>query len=228
MFFIDYWYFVLVVPAILLGLIAQAKVSSTFNKYSKVSTRNGYTAAEVARQILDRNGLYQISINRVSGELTDHYDPRTQTVNLSDSVYNSRSVASIGVAAHEVGHAIQHAQNYAPMQLRSSIIPITNFGSSVAPIMIILGFIFFRPLVPIGIILFSTVALFQLVTLPVEFNASRRALRTLDQYGILTSDELSGSKKVLTAAALTYVAALIVSLANILRLVLIYTSRRDD
>lgn len=228
MFFMDYWYIVLVVPTLIFGMIAQSMVSSSFKKYSGVRTRKGYTAAEVARQILDRNGLNHIPVVPIRGELTDNYNPQTQTVNLSESVYNSSSVASIGVAAHEVGHAIQHAKGYVPIKIRSAIIPITNFGSGISPFLILLGLLLgINSLAILGVILFSTVAIFQLVTLPVEFNASRRALRTLDNDGILTGDELSGAKKVLTAAAMTYVAALITSLANLLRLILI-VGRRDD
>lgn len=228
--FLDYWYIVLVVPTLILGLIAQAMVSSTFNKYSKVRSTSGYTAAEVARMILDRNGLHNVSVVRISGNLTDNYNPQTQTVSLSDSVYNSTSVASIGVAAHEVGHAIQHAREYTPIKIRTAIIPITNFGSSISPILILLGILLgMQSLAVVGVILFSTVAIFQLVTLPVEFDASHRALKTLGNDGILNQVELKGARKVLSAAAMTYVAALITTLANLLRLVLIVSgSRRDD
>lgn len=228
--FLDYWYIVLVVPTLILGLIAQAMVSSTFNKYSKVRSMSGYTAAEVARMILDRNGLHNVSVVRISGNLTDNYNPQTQTVSLSDSVYNSTSVASIGVAAHEVGHAIQHAREYTPIKIRTAIIPITNFGSSISPILILFGILLgMQSLAVVGVILFSTVAIFQLVTLPVEFDASHRALKTLGNDGILNQVELKGARKVLSAAAMTYVAALITTLANLLRLVLIVSgSRRDD
>lgn len=229
MFFIDYWYLVLVVPTLILGMIAQSMVSSSFKKYSRVYSRTGYTASEVARQILSRNGLSHIQVVPIRGELTDNYNPQTQTVSLSESVYNSNSVASIGVAAHEVGHAIQHAKGYTPIKIRSAILPITNFGSSISPILILLGLVLgMNSLAIFGVILFSTVALFQLVTLPVEFNASKRALQTLKQDGILVGDELSGARKVLSAAAMTYVAALITSLANLLRLVLIVGRNRDD
>lgn len=226
-FYIDYWYIVLVLPALIIGLIAQLKVSSTFNRYSKITSRRGITAAQVSRRLLDENGLQSISIERVAGNLTDHYDPTADVIRLSESVYDSTSVAAIGVAAHETGHAIQHAEEYTPMRIRSAIIPVTKFGSSVAPILIILGFVFYEPMIPIGIILYSLVAIFQLVTLPVEFNASRRALSTLESDGILESDELDGAKKVLSAAALTYVAALLTSVATILRYVMLYRNRRD-
>ena len=228
MFFIDYWYIVLVVPAILLGLLAQSMVSADFNKYSKIRTSYGYTAEQVARQILDQNGLYNVQIQRIQGNLTDNYNPQTNIVSLSDSVYGNNSIAAIGVAAHEVGHAIQHAKGYFPIKVRQAIIPVTNFGSTISPFLIILGFLLgSTPLAMLGVILFSTVAVFQLVTLPVEFNASHRALNTLDSFGILTRDEISGARAVLTAAAMTYVAALITSLAQLLRLILILSQDRD-
>ena len=225
--FIDYWYIVLVLPAILLGLIAQIGVKVTYSKYAKVGNARGMTADEVARRILDSNGLHDVAINRVGGELTDHYDPRSRTVNLSQSVYGNTSVAAIGVAAHEVGHAIQHSKNYVPMRVRSAIIPVTNIGSTISPIVILLGFLFsYEPLIYFGIGLYSLVALFQLVTLPVEFNASRRALVTLEHDGILSHAENAGARKVLTAAAMTYVAALVVTLMHILRLILIFGGGR--
>ena len=230
MFWIDYWYIVLVLPAMILGLIAQVKVKSTFEKYSTVYSRRGYTGADIARRILDKNGLYDVRVERIAGHLTDHFDPRENVVRLSESVYDSSSVASIGVAAHEVGHAIQYAKNYAPMKVRSAIIPVTRFGSTVAPLLIMLGFLaYIDPLIIVGVILYSTIALFQLVTLPVEFNASRRALATLDREGILDREsELSGAKRVLSAAAMTYVTALIMSLAYILRFLLLFAGRRRD
>ncbi len=227
-FFIDYWYLVLVLPAMILAIGAQIKVKTTYSKYSKVRNDRGYTAAQVARMILDKNGLYDVKIERVSGDLTDHFDPRTNVVRLSQSVHDSVSVAAIGVAAHEVGHAVQYAESYAPMKLRSAIIPVTNIGASLSPLFILIGALMvFYPLIYFGIILYSLMAVFQLVTLPVEFNASARALRTLDRDAILSRDEVGSAKKVLGAAAMTYVAALIVSLANILRLLLIFGGRRD-
>ncbi len=228
-FFVDYWYLVLVIPAVLIATIAQARVSSTFKKYSSVMTAGGRTAAEVARMILDKNGLYDVSIECVRGDLTDHYDPRSNTVRLSDPVYNSHSVASIGVAAHEIGHAIQHAEGYAPIKLRTAIIPVTNFGASISPLFIILGLAMGSyPLAIFGVVLYSLMAVFQLITLPVEFNASARALKTLDADAILTTDEVKDARKVLSAAAMTYVAALLVSLAQILRLLIIVGGRRRD
>ena len=225
-FYMDYWYLILVVPTIIIAIIAQNKVTTTFRKYSKQKSTMGFTAAEVTRRILDSNGLYNVAIERVSGNLTDHYDPRTNVIRLSDSVYDSNSVAAIGVAAHEAGHAVQHAEKYLPIKIRNSIVPIANFGSSFAPILIILGIIFsFEPIVWIGIILYSAIAIFQLVTLPVEFNASSRALNTLGAMAILSDEELEGSKKVLSAAAMTYVAALITTLANLLRFILLTRGR---
>ena len=225
-FYMDYWYLVLVLPTIIIAIIAQNKVTTTFRKYSKKKSTMGFTAAEVTRRILDSNGLYNVAIERVSGNLTDHYDPRTNVIRLSDSVYDSNSVAAIGVAAHEAGHAVQHAEKYLPIKIRNSIVPIANFGSSFAPILIILGIIFsFEPIVWIGIILYSAIAIFQLVTLPVEFNASSRALNTLGAMAILSDEELEGSKKVLSAAAMTYVAALITTLANLLRFILLTRGR---
>ncbi len=228
-FFIDYWYIVLVLPAIILATVAQIKVKTTYSKYSKEMNARGYTAAQVARMILDKNGLYDVKIERVSGDLTDHFDPRTNVVRLSQSVHDSTSVAAIGVAAHEVGHAVQYAESYAPMKLRGAIIPVTNIGASFSPIIMLVGiFMGVYPLIYFGIALYSLMAVFQLVTLPVEFNASARALRTLDRDAILTRDEVGSAKKVLAAAAMTYVAALLVSLANILRLLLIFGGGRRD
>lgn len=221
--------YIVVIPAIIFALIAQIMVKSTFSKYSKESNQHGYTAKEVARKILDDNGLYNVSIEYIGGELTDHYDPTSNVVRLSDSVYNSTSVAAIGVAAHEVGHAIQHAKGYTPIKIRQAIIPITQIGSRLAVPLVLLGLIFgaFRFLVPVGIFLYAGVVLFQAVTLPVEFNASGRALRTLDENVILYKDEVRMAKKVLTAAALTYVAAMFSSLMSLLRLILIANRRRN-
>jgi len=227
-FYIDQYYILLIVPTMLFAFWAQSKVKSTFNKYSRVMSSRGYTAAEVCRQILDRNGLYHVRIEHIAGNLTDHFDPTTNVVRLSDSVYNSRSVASIGVAAHEVGHAIQYAVGYVPIKIRAAIIPVTNFGSKLSMPMILLGFVFgWQPLVNLGIVLFSLMTLFQLVTLPVELNASGRALRTLDADGILYGEEVKQAKSVLTAAALTYVAALLTSAAQLLRLILLYGRRNN-
>ena len=228
MFFYDYYYFVLVIPAILISLFAQMKVTSTYKKYSQIMSRNAKTATEVTRMILDMNGLNNVRIESVSGKLTDHYDPKANVIRLSDSVRSDISVASIGVAAHEAGHAIQHAQGYMPIKFRNAIVPVANIGSKLSIPLILLGIILsFEPLVTFGIAAFSLVLLFQVVTLPVEFNASRRALLTLSNNNILQGEELSGAKRVLSAAALTYVAAVITSLAQILRLILINRNRRN-
>ncbi len=225
---IDSLYLILVLPAILFSLWAQTKVQGTFSRYQKVRSYSGYTGADVARRILDDNGLYNVRIEHIKGSLTDHYDPREQVVRLSESVYGSNSIAALGVAAHETGHAVQHATGYGPLNIRNAIIPVTNFGSQLAVPLIFLGFLLsIEPLIGIGIVCFATVTVFQLITLPVEFDASARAMRTLDEDGILQGEEVSQTRKVLTAAALTYVAALIVSAAQLLRLVLLFNRRRD-
>jgi len=225
-FYMDYWYLILVVPTIIIAIIAQTRVSSTFNKFSKKMSRMGLSAAEVTRRILDNNGLHNVAVERVSGNLTDHYDPKANVIRLSDSVYNSSSVAAIGVAAHEAGHAVQHAEQYTPIKVRNSLVPVANLGCNLAPFIIIFGILLsVEPLVWTGIILYSAIALFQLVTLPVEFNASSRALTTLSSMAILDDSELSAAKKVLSAAALTYVAALLTTLANLLRFILLAQRR---
>ena len=229
MFYYDYYYIVLIIPAMLLGAFAQWKVSSTFNRYKTVNSYRRITAAEVARRILDANGLQHIRIEHVRGNLTDHYDPGNNVIRLSDSVYNSTSIASIGVAAHETGHAIQYAQNYMPIKLRNAIVPIANLGSTLSLPLILFGILIdMSGLVTFGIVAFSMVALFQLITLPVEINASNRALAILEERRFLEGDELKGAQKVLTAAALTYVAALVTSLAQLLRLILLYGKRNND
>ncbi len=226
-FYFDPYYLFLVIPAVLIALWAQVNVSSTFRKYNNVRNVKGVTADEVARRILDDNGLYNVQIERVSGNLSDHYDPRSNVVRLSDSTYGNSSVGAIGVAAHEVGHAIQHATGYLPIKIRQAIIPVTQIGSSIAIPLAILGIIMsWNVLVTIGILLFSAVVLFQLVTLPVEFNASSRAMKTLETQNILEGGELVGAKRVLRAAALTYVAALIVAIANLVRLIALSNRRR--
>ncbi len=234
------WTVLVLIPAMIFAFWAQINVQMTFSRFKQVRNRRGLTAADVARRILDANGLNYVQIQRVSGELTDHYDPRAQVVRLSDSVYDSTSVAAIGVAAHEVGHACQHAEDYVPLRIRSAIIPMTRIGSMLAMPVFILGLLFAQlslygnmvgdVFMMLGILLFSLSTLFQLVTLPTEFNASARALKTLESYGILDEDELVGARSTLRAAALTYVAALASSLASLLRLLLIFggsRSRRD-
>ena len=226
MFYIDTYYIVLIIPTIILSLYAQMKVSSTFNKYSNVINAKGLTGAQVARKILDANGLTHVEVKPTRGNLTDNYNPIDKTVNLSESVYNSTSVAALGVAAHESGHAVQHATSYGPLSFRTAIFPVVRISSTAAIPLAILGFILgFEPLVDIGIILFSAVVLFHIVTLPVEFNASKRAIYVLENYGILTPDENDGAKKVLSAAAMTYLASALAAIANLIRLILI--SRED-
>ncbi len=236
MFFygIDWTYIVLVLPAVIFAMIASAMVNSTFDRYSKVRNQRGLTGAEAARRILDAAGLSNVSIERASGKLSDHYDPRANVVRLSDSVYDQPTPAAVGVAAHECGHAIQHATGYLPIKIRNAIIPITNIGSKLSIPLIILGLILTAwsqnaiYVAYIGVALFSLCVLFQLVTLPTEFNASRRAVRTIDDMGLLAGDDLTACKKVLTAAAMTYVAALAVSLMQLIRLLLIVGRNRRD
>lgn len=220
-FFIDYWYLILVVPALLVSVWAQFKVKSTYAKYSDTLVSNGMTGADVTRYIQQVNGFHT-DIQAVAGELSDHFDPRTNVVRLSEGVYGRSTVAAIGIAAHETGHALQHAEGYGPVKLRTAMVPVTNFASGLSPILILLGIVMsMDALAYVGIALFSMATLFQLVTLPVEFNASARAVAALESSGQFTEDELKGVKKVLTAAALTYVAALLVSLMTLLRLILI-------
>lgn len=225
----DIYYFILIIPALLFGLWAQSQVNANFQKFSRVGTMRGMTGAQAAEYILQQNGIYDVQIRHVSGHLSDNFNPRNKTINLSDSVYNSTSIAAIGVAAHEAGHAVQHAVNYAPIRIREMIIPVTQIGSWLYLPIIMVGFLFSsQALVNVGILLFSTLAIFQLVTLPVEFDASGRAIKTLESSGILYGEEITGAKKVLKAAALTYVAALVSSLAQLLRLILIFGGRRRD
>ena len=226
-YYYDYSYLIYVVPALVISMIAQWKVQSTFKKYSTVYTRRGVTAAEVTRQILDAAGLYNIRIEHIAGNLTDHYDPKAGVIRLSDSVYSSASVAAIGVAAHEAGHAVQYQCGYGPIKFRNAFLPVANIGSKLSMPLILLGFILaLDPLVMFGIILFSAIVLFQLVTLPVEFNASKRAQLTLSDMGMLSDEECGYSKKVLSAAAMTYVAAVITSVMQLLRLLSIFSKKR--
>lgn len=226
--FFDYYYFILVMPALFFAMWAQGRVSTTFNRFSKMRTNSGMTGYEAARRILDANGLRHVTIERVAGKLSDHYDPRQNVIRLSDEVFNANSVAAVGVAAHEAGHAVQYAKNYFPIKVRSAIIPISQIGSTLSMPLVILGFFMqTQPLVNLGLVLFATVTVFQLVTLPVEFNASARAVKALEMGGSVGDEELYGVRKVLSAAALTYVAALAVSLANLLRLVMLFGRRND-
>lgn len=226
---IDRYYLLLVVPAILFSMIAQAKVNSAFSRYSGVRTRRGITGADAARAVLQINGVSDVRIERVSGNLTDHYDPRTNVIRLSESVYNADSIAAVGVAAHEAGHAVQYAYGYLPIRVRSAIVPVTQLGSSLSVPLIFAGLIFnAAALIKIGLLFFFFAVVFQLVTLPVEFNASNRAIDAIAATRILTEDELPGAQKTLSAAALTYVAALLVALAQFLRLLLLFGGRRRD
>ena len=228
----DWTYLVIVLPCILLSLLASAQVNSTFKRYSnQISTRR-ITGADAAQRVLNANGVWGVRIERVSGNLTDHYDPKRNVIRLSDSVYSSCSTAAIGVACHEAGHAVQYAQNYFPIKIRAAIIPITNFGSKLAMPLILLGLVLSFmanlsfTLVYLGIGCFALSLVFQLITLPVEFNASRRAMETIDQAELLTAEERRGAKKTLKAAAMTYVAAVAVALAQLLRLILLFGGRR--
>ena len=227
---IDMYYIVLVVPCIILAFWAQASVKSTFSRYERVLSRRGLTGAQAAEAVLRQNGVTGVRVEWVAGKLTDHFDPRTNTIRLSNAVYSSTSVASIGVAAHEAGHAVQYAVGYIPIRLRAAIIPATQLGSMAAFPLILLGlFMNSGWLIDVGILAFALSTVFQLVTLPVEINASRRALAAIEQGGLLAPDEYPMAKKTLTAAAMTYVAALAVSLAQLLRLLLIFGGRgRDD
>lgn len=218
-----------IIPLVVLTLIAGFVVQFRFAKYSKENNLSGLTGAQAARKILDEHGLFDVAIVRIEGNLTDNFNPKTNVVSLSPKVHDGNTIAAVAVAAHEVGHAIQHARDYFPMKVRSAIIPATNFGAGISPLILIIGVIFMSdPLIIAGIALYSLTAVFQLVTLPVEFNASRRALETLDNYGILERDELPQVRKVLGAAAMTYVASLLVSLMYILRLVMIFGGGRRN
>lgn len=234
MYYPFYWdptYF-LVLIGVVLSLLASAKVKSTYARYSKVRSMSGITGAEAARRLLNSQGIYDVTIEHVSGNLTDHYDPSTKTLRLSDAVYGSASVAAIGVAAHECGHAVQHDVNYSPLAIRGALVPVANIGANIAWPLIIIGLLIggsgSSVLCQIGILLFSAAVLFQLVTLPVEFNASSRAVKLLDQTGILSGEELGATKKVLGAAALTYVAAAATMILQLLRLLIIVGGRRRN
>lgn len=227
----DWTYVYLVLPCLILSLWASAHVNSTFRRYSKQHSLRGITGADAAARVLAANGVRGVRIEHISGNLTDHYDPSSNVIRLSDNVYGSTSTAAIGVACHEAGHAVQYAQQYAPIKLRSAIIPVTNFGSRLAMPLILVGLLFSSLgelsnfFIYLGIACFGLSLVFQLVTLPVEFNASRRALAAIEQSGILTDEERAGARKTLTAAALTYVAATAVSLAQLLRLLMLFGNR---
>ncbi len=217
----------IMIPVFIFALICQARVKSSFNKYSKVANRRGMTGADAAYRLLMLNGITDVRIKRIGGTLTDYYDPKAKEICLSEDVFSSRSVAAIGVACHEAGHACQHSQGYFPLKIRNAVIPMTNIGSMLGiPLALIGMFINSEPIIYIGLILYSAVAVFQLITLPVEFNASKRALNIIDANGFLEGEEYTGAKKVLTAAALTYVASLASALATLLRLFLVMNRRR--
>lgn len=221
------WTYLLVIAGALLSLIASYNVKASYKKYARIASMRGMTGAEVAMRILEANNVRGVQVRHVSGELTDHYDPRTQTVNLSDSVYGSTSVAALGVAAHECGHVMQHETGYTPIKIRTALVPAANIGSRFGIYIVILGLILaFEPLTTIGIWVFSLAVLFQIVTLPVEFDASRRALAMLEGYGMLGQEEVGGARKVLTAAALTYVAAAASSVMQLARLIILRNRRR--
>lgn len=228
-YYYDPTYFLVIIAA-LISMIASMRVNSTFQKYSKVRCASGMTGADVARRILSLSGITDVEVEHVSGRLSDHYDPRRKVLRLSDSVFNSQSVAALGVAAHECGHAIQHQKNYAPLGLRSLLVPVASLGSNLGIPLVIAGLIFgaLDFLIPIGIWIFIFAVLFQVVTLPVEFNASRRAIRVLGDYGLMQREEIGIVKKVLGAAAMTYVAAAAASILQLLRLVILAGGRRDN
>ena len=230
----DWTYIVIILPCMLLSLWASSRVNTTFKKYSTQYSLRRLTGADAARRVLSSHGVHNVRIERVSGNLTDHFDPKTNVIRLSDSVYDNTSTAAIGVACHEAGHAVQYAQNYGPIKLRAAIVPVTNLGSKLAMPLILLGLVlsflgnFSYTLVYLGIACFSLSVVFQLITLPVEFNASHRALRAIEDGQILTEDELKGARKTLSAAAMTYVAATAVAMAQLLRLLILFGGRRRD
>lgn len=227
-FYYDTIYWIVLIPVLLLSVYAQAQVSGSFNRYSQVRNRRHITGAQAAYEVLRANGVMDVAIRPCRGKLTDHYDPRDNTIYLSEPVYNADTVAAVGVAAHEAGHAVQYAVGYGPVRLRSAIIPVTQFGSQFAFIALLLGLVLYvQPLFAVGIVLFATTTVFQLVTLPVEFDASARALGTIEGGALLEEDECKGAAKVLRSAALTYVAALLMSLLQLLRYLLIFSGRNN-
>ena len=225
----DLTYFIFMIPCLILSIYCSAKVNSTFAKYSKIANRRGLTGAQAAYQVLTANGVTGVRIERVSGKFTDHFDPRTNVIRLSESVYDSPTVAAVGVAAHEAGHAVQHAQDYLPNKIRSAIVPVANIGSKLSWIFIFVGFLLpvqYNFVITLGIVFFSFSVLFTLVTLPVEFDASKRALAAIQGSNLLYDDEYTGAKKTLSAAAMTYVAAAATAIAQLLRLLLLASRRR--
>ncbi len=227
LFFIDKWYLILVVPALIVTFWAQIKVQTTFKKYNQIGTRGGLTGAEASAAIQRQNGIH-VPLEMVKGSLSDHYDPRANVIRLSETVYGVRSIAAVGVAAHETGHALQYAQGYAPIQIRNAIVPVTRIASGLSIYLVLFGLLIWEPLAMLGVAFFGLSVVFQLLTLPVEFNASARAMKALRESGTMTEEELTGARKVLTAAAMTYVAALFLSLMSFLRLLLIIGGRRRN
>ena len=226
LFYYDYTYWMMLLPVLLITIYAQAKVSSSFNKYSRIANRRCFTGAQAAEAVLRQHGIYDVRIERVAGRLTDHYDPRTNVIRLSQSVYDSPTIAAVGVAAHEAGHAVQYAVGYGPIRLRSALIPVTQVGSQFGIVLLVLGIVMaFEPLFLAGIVLFGATTVFQLVTLPVEYNASHRAIETIESAHLLDDEELVGARRVLSAAALTYVAALLTSVVQLLRFILLFAGR---
>lgn len=220
---------IILIPGLLLAMYAQAKVSSTYNRYKKITSHSGYTGAQFARKMLNDNGLYDVTITQISGRMSDHYDPRANQVRLSAEVYNGTSIASLGITAHEVGHAVQHATNYFPLTVRNLVVPVTNFSSSIYMLFIFIGIIMNSfSMIQFGIMLFAVIVIFQVITLPVEFNASRRAIATLGGDGVLDAEELSGAKRVLGAAAMTYVAAMVTAVLQLLQLLMVFGGHNDD
>ena len=228
-FYYDPFYMMVLLPVLLITVYAQLKVNSSFKRYSKITNSRYLTGAQAAEAVLHSHRIYNVRIERVRGNLTDHYDPRTNVIRLSDSVYDSATISAVGVAAHEAGHAVQYAEGYGPIQVRAAIIPVTQVGSQFGIVLLIVGILLTsEPLFLVGIILFSFTTLFQLITLPVEFNASRRAMETIRGQQLLTDEEADGARKVLSAAAMTYVAALLMSIVQLLRFVLMFAGRRRD
>lgn len=222
------WTLILLLPGLLLGLYAQSRISRDYKRYAQIPSSRGITGAELARRMLNDNNLHHIGIEQIGGDLSDHYDPKAQQVRLSYDVYHGTSIASLGIAAHEVGHAIQHGEGYVPLHIRNTIVPMTQLGSMLYLPLLLLGMIMAHPtLIEAGILLFAVIVLFQVITLPVEFNASKRAIATLGGEGILVGSELDGAKRVLGSAALTYVAAVVTAVFSLLRLLLIFGGNHD-
>ena len=225
--YMDWYYLILVIPAMILAFVAQFKVKSTYKKFSQVRNVRGLTGAQAAQQVLSYYGINDVTIRPIAGNLTDNYNPKTKVLSLSLANFSGSSIAAVGVACHEVGHAIQHSTDYYPIKVRSALVPVTNIGSYLGiPLALIGYFLGFHPLVSIGLMLYSLIAIFQFVTLPVEFNASNRAIKAIEEQGLLYEDEIQSARKVLSAAAMTYVASLAVSLANLLRLFLRFNNRK--